>query len=79
MLEQPPTGGTFERRALGTWRGTTDEGTATITLARADAENGAVVALLWGEEVETQPLPFDIDVFIISTMLQNDSAPSGTE
>ena len=79
MLEQPPAGGTFERRALGIWRGTTDTGTDTITLARADAENGAVVALLWGEEIETQPLPFDIDVFIISTMLQNDSAPSGTE
>ena len=79
MLEQPPAGGAFERRALGIWRGTTDEGAATITLARADAENGAVVALLWGEEIETQPLPFDIDVFIISTMLQNDSAPSGTE
>ena len=47
MLEQPPAGGTFERRALATWRGTTDEGTATITLARIDAENGAVVALLW--------------------------------
>ena len=47
MLEQPPTGGTFERRALGTWRGTTDEGTATITLARIEGETGAVVALLW--------------------------------
>lgn len=79
MLEQPPADGAFKRRVLGTWRGTTDDGAATITLARADAENGAVVALLWGEEIETQPLPFDIDVFIISTMLQNDSAPSGTE
>ena len=79
MLEQPPAGGTFERRALGAWRGTTDTGTDTITLARADAENGAVVALLWGEKVEMQPLPFDIEVFIIDTALQNDSAPSGTE
>ena len=79
MLEQPPADGAFKRRVLGTWRGTTDDGAATITLARADAENGAVVALLWGEEIETQPLPFDINVFIISTMLQNDSAPSGTE
>ena len=74
-----PAGGTFERRALGAWRGTTDTGTDTITLARADAENGAVVALLWGEKVEMQPLPFDIEVFIIDTTLQNDSAPSGTE
>ena len=79
MLEQPPAGGTFERRALGAWRGTTDTGTETITLARADAETGAVVALLWGEKVETQPLPFDIEVFIIDTAPQNDSAPSGTE
>lgn len=79
MLEQPPAGGAFERRALGAWRGTTDTGTDTITLARADAETGAVVALLWGEKVEMQPLPFDIEVFIIDTTLQNDSAPSGTE
>ena len=79
MLEQPPAGGTFERRALGIWRGTTDTGTDTITLARADAENGAVVALLWGEKVVMQPLPFDIEVFIIDTALQNESAPSGTE
>ena len=79
MLEQPPAGGAFERRALGAWRGTTDTGTETITLARADAETGAVVALLWGEKVETQPLPFDIEVFIIDTAPQNDSAPSGTE
>ena len=79
MLEQPPADGAFKRRVLGTWRGTTDDGAATITLARADAETGAVVALLWGEEIETQPLPFDIEVFIIDTMLRNDSAPSGTE
>ena len=92
MLELPPDAATPRWEILGTWRGTAApsgqilgfwrgeaEGAATITLARADAENGAVVALLWGEEVETQPLPFDIDVFIISTMLQNDSAPSGTE
>ena len=62
------------RAILGFWRGEA-EGTATITLARADAENGAVVALLWGEKVETQPLPFDIEVFIIDTALQNESAP----
>ena len=79
MLELPPDAPAPRRETLATWRGTTDDGTATITLARADAENGAVVALLWGEKVETQPLPFDIDVFIISTMLQSDSAPSGTE
>ena len=42
-------------------------------------ENGAVVALLWGREIEEQPLPFDIEVFIIDTTPQNDSAPAGTE
>ena len=92
MLELPPDAAISRWEVLGTWRGTAApseqflgfwrgeaKGTATITLARADAETGAVVALLWGEKVEMQPLPFDIDVFIISTMLQNDSAPSGTE
>ena len=78
MLELPPDAAISRWEVLGTWRGEA-EGTATITLARADAENGAVVALLWGEKVETQPLPFDIEVFIIDTMLRNDSAPSGTE
>ena len=92
MLELPPDAPAPRREVLGTWRGTAApsgqilgfwrgeaEGTATITLARADAETGAVVALLWGEKVEMQPLPFDIEVFIIDTALQNESAPSGTE
>ena len=60
MLELPPDAPAPRRETLGTWRGTAApseqflgfwrgeaEGTATITLARADAENGAVVALLW--------------------------------
>ena len=46
MLEQPPADGAFKRRVLGTWRGTTDDGTATITLARIDGETGAVVGLV---------------------------------
>ena len=92
MLELPPDAAISRWEVLGTWRGTAApsgqilgfwrgeaEGTATITLARADAENGAVVGLLWGEKVEMQPLPFDIEVFIIDTALQNESAPSGTE
>ena len=92
MLELPPDAAISRWELLGTWRGTAApseqflgfwrgeaKGTATITLARADAETGAVVALLWGEKVETQPLPFDIEVFIIDTTLQNDSAPSGSE
>jgi len=60
MLELPPDAATPRWEILGTWRGTAApsgqilgfwrgeaKGTATITLARADAENGAVVALLW--------------------------------
>ena len=60
MLELPPDAPAPRRETLGTWRGTAApseqflgfwrgeaEGTATITLARVDAENGAVVALLW--------------------------------
>ena len=60
MLELPPDAPAPRRETLGTWRGTAApseqflgfwrgeaEGTATITLARIDAENGAVVALLW--------------------------------
>ena len=47
MLKLSPDTPAPRRETLATWRGTTDEGTATITLARADAENGAVVALLW--------------------------------
>ena len=60
MLELPPDAAISRWEVLGTWRGTAApseqflgfwrgeaEGTATITLARADAENGAVVALLW--------------------------------
>ena len=59
MLELPPDAPAPRWEILGTWRGTAApsgqilgfwrgeaEGTATITLARADAENGAVVALL---------------------------------
>ena len=92
MLELPPDAVISRWEVLGTWRGTAApsgqilgfwrgeaKGAASITLARADAENGAVVALLWGEKVEMQPLPFDIEVFIIDTALQNESAPSGTE
>ena len=47
MLELPPDAPAPRRETLATWRGTTDTGTATITLARADAETGAVVALLF--------------------------------
>ena len=47
MLKLSPDTPAPHRETLATWRGTTDEGTATITLARIDAENGAVVALLW--------------------------------
>ena len=60
MLELPPDAAISRWEVLGTWRGTAApsgqilgfwrgeaEGTATITLARIDAENGAVVALLW--------------------------------
>ena len=60
MLELPPDAAIPRWEIHGTWRGTAApsgqilgfwrgeaEGTATITLARADAENGAVVALLW--------------------------------
>ena len=60
MLELPPDAATPRWEILGTWRGTAApsgqilgfwrgeaKGTATITLARADAETGAVVALLW--------------------------------
>ena len=47
MLKLSPDTPAPRRETLATWRGTTDEGTATITLARIDAENGAVVALLW--------------------------------
>ena len=47
MLELPPDAPAPRRETLATWRGTTDTGTATITLARIDGENGAVVALLF--------------------------------
>ena len=60
MLELPPYAATPRWEILGTWRGTAApsgqilgfwrgeaKGTATITLARADAETGAVVALLF--------------------------------
>ena len=60
MLELPPDAVISRWEVLGTWRGTAApsgqilgfwrgeaKGTATITLARADAETGAVVALLW--------------------------------
>ena len=46
MLELPPDAPAPRRETLATWRGTTDEGTATITLARIDGENGAVVGLV---------------------------------
>ena len=49
MLKLSPDTPAPRRETLATWRGTTDEGTATITLARADAETGAVVALLWNQ------------------------------
>ena len=60
MLELPPDAAIPRWEIHGTWRGTAApsgqilgfwrgeaEGAATITLARVDAENGAVVALLW--------------------------------
>ena len=60
MLELPPDAAISRWEVLGTWRGTAApseqflgfwrgeaKGAASITLARADAENGAVVALLW--------------------------------
>ena len=46
MLELPPDAPAPRRETLATWRGTTDEGTATISLARFDGENGAVVGLV---------------------------------
>ena len=46
MLELSPDTPAPRRETLATWRGTTDEGTATITLARIEGENGAVVGLV---------------------------------